>query len=540
MKIGSKPSRSSQISNLSWPILFVITAFVIILLEFRGVSASTGGDTWRHLTESFTRGGEQAALDKLIIDMPFENYNNILQQREKGVAEGVVRTATFQNGNARLNGQEIPIRLQLRVGVHHHLAENEKWNFEGQTRRDQQLYGFSQFFLSDPADNDWLNEWAFGQALRQEGLLSSRIHFVQLIFNGDERGIYAVQEGFGQELLPNQNREPGVMIGFDPTSLWDSVAYFGGDTVAAFADPVTNLTAVDFRFFEVDSFRETDPLLSTQQDRAISLLRQLQRSEMAASEVFDVEKVGTFLALSDLWGATNALSLINLHYYLNPTSGKLEPIGFNTNPLANQERISLANTYNDPHIQTAYAQALQRFSQPDYLAEFQQSIETDWHNLQQSVAEEVTVTPPWESLAARQLWLQRSLQPVRPIFVNLGSPDLSMEGIIEINIANSSNLPIEILGFDINGETFLDIKREWLIDSGGKTDSGILSDPDRIVLAAYNPDRAVVQYVRFHLPLIKIIEQNEAINFNQPVEIRVQTRILGLAQTKFSVAKSGI
>ena len=234
------------------------------------------------------------------------------------------------------------------------------------------------FYLIDPADNNWLNEWAFSQALQREGILAARYHFVQLTFNGENKGIYAVQEGFGSELPLGQGRPEGVMVEYDARRLWQSIAYFDGNGAAALEDPVANLTASDFQFFEVDTFRDAtianDVALSAQKDNAIGLLRGLQNGELTAAQVFDVALYGRFLALTDLWGATQGTSLVNLRYYYHPGNGRLEPIGFNANALGVTDRLSLAASYNDPALQTAYVQAAAHFSQPEYLAELEAGV----------------------------------------------------------------------------------------------------------------------------------------------------------------------
>ena len=71
-----------------------------------------------------------------------------------------------------------------------------------------------------------------------------------------------------------------------------------------------------------------DEVRSAERERAIGLLRTVQAGD-AQPSVFDVDLFGRFLAVVDLWGAIDALSLENLRYYYNPDTDLLEPIGFN-------------------------------------------------------------------------------------------------------------------------------------------------------------------------------------------------------------------
>ncbi len=333
MKIVTKGvgEKRRTLSNWLWLFLLIIFLFVGIGLGHVGLLNTLSES--QALLHGWWQQNNAADLPTLVVDMVFTDYDNILGQRQEALTTGVFigGAQDFVPAFFGFEGETVPVRMRLQQGTAVHLEEGDKWNYDVRTRNNQTLADMQRFYLIDPADNNWLNEWAFAESLRREGLIASRIQFVQLIFNGDDKGIYAIQAGFGAELLQAHDRSEGVIVEFDPTRLWQSIAYFDGDDQSTQLDPVTNLTVDDFQFFEVDTFRDAtiadDELLSAQKDAAIGLLRGLQQGELMASEVFDVEKYGRFLALADLWGATEAVSLLNLRFYYNPENKRLEPIG---------------------------------------------------------------------------------------------------------------------------------------------------------------------------------------------------------------------
>ncbi|MCP4424173.1 MAG: hypothetical protein GY803_06760 [Chloroflexi bacterium] len=545
MKIGRQKSKLIITPNRIWLGVLALVFGVGIALGERGISAAVRG-YGEEVVARLRLANGRAELPTLTIDMPFANYNVLLDQRKEALNRGVFVAAEsdFQTADIRLDDQTIPIRLRLRQGTAVHLGENDKWNFDIRTRNDQLLLGMSRFYLIDPADNNWLNEWAFMQTLQREDILAPRYQFVHLIFNGDDRGIYALQEGFGPELITAQGRTEGVIVEFDAARLWESIAYADGGATEADADPITNLTADDFKYFEVDTFRDAavarDETLTAQKNTAIGLLRGLQNGELAAADVFDGERYGRFLALVDLWGAPQAASLVNLRYYYNPETNRLEPIGFNAAPVLDDssQRISLDAAYNDPALQAAYVAAAQQFSQPEYLTALQADLDAAWQAQRQALngaanfaAESQSL---WEQLAQRQDLLRRSLHPLQSVFAYLGPPSLSMEAVIQVDVANVLNLPVEIIGFDIDGATFLEADRAWL------QGEPVLLDGEGIVLPGFGAgETAVLQFTRFHLPLTKIIEQDSELDFNHEITIGVATRILGLEQTHLTPARSG-
>ena len=482
----------------------------------------------------------------LVVDMTFTSYDEILSQRESALSTGVhipsdgdFVPATISASGAE-GGDAVPVDIRLLAGPSDNLGESEKWGFEVKTRRDSQLLGMQGFTLADPADNNWLNQWAFARALEREGVLAARYRFVQLILNGDDRGIYGLQEGAAWELLAAQGRATGAIVGFDTELLWESIAHFEGDVSAAYADPVANLSATDLQYLEVDAFRgiadSPDSELRDQESHATSLLRGVQTGEMRASEVFDIEPYARFLALVDLWGASQATSLANLKYYLNPDSARLEPIVSSGDPLRTDERLSLVATFFDPLLQASYAREAMRVSQPEYLDELRTELEPEFRQLQQALGWQESA-PPWDTLRDRQGQIRHSLEPVQPVFAYLGSPTLAMSATLRVYVGNVLNLPVEVIGFDIGGATFLPADGRWLADKS----AGLLADQvDGVVLRALDPAQAQMgRYAQFDLSLIEIHRLDSELEFMQEVEVGVVTRILGLPRDHYTVARQG-
>lgn len=541
MKIGKKKPRRFE-GILAWLVALVLLFALGLAISGREWTGALGDvqALWGRLSQPVA-----SDLPTLTVDMSFTSYNDVLGRREQALQDGVYIPSgrDFVTATIRVDDSVVPVRMRLLEGPADHLEEGEKWGFEVRTRQNQRLLGMQRFYLQDPADNNWLGQWAFARALEREGILTARYQFVHLIFNGDNWGIYALQEGFGSELLTAQGRLEGVIVRFDADLLWRSIAHFDGDVQAAYADPVANLSAADFQYFEVDAFRDADiardPALSTERERALAMLRALQAGEVAASEVFDVEQYGRFLALVDLWGATKGASLVNLRYYYHADTDRLEPIGFNADPLDSDVRLSLATTYGDPGLQAAYVREALRVSQPGYLDDLRAELGPEQLRLQQAVsAEHVDPRFPWDALEERQGQIRRSLNPVQPVFAYLGSPELSSEGVVRVYVGNVLNLPVEIVGFDIHGATNLPPNREWLRDESAEL---LIGSDDQVVLRAFDSAQVpVIRYVVFDLPLTEIHRLDSELDFMQPLDVQVITRVLGLSATQMTLAQEGV
>lgn len=541
MKIGGKrPAKGRDQTERLVALLIVLAAIVY-----------AGSRIWRELGNlmeadpvSYVQTYLPApGLPTLTINMAFTENENLLGQRATSLSDGVFlasendfQSATLQLRQTDGQVQEIPARLRLRQGPAVNLGEGEKWPLDVRTRDGELLFGMRRFTLQDPAENNWLNQWAFSRSLEQAGLLASHTYFANLVLNGETQGIYAIQEGFGEEFLTNQGRVPGVIVEFDADRLWEIIRYYEGDGEAAIADPFLNLTLADYHTFEVDAFRDAsllrDPELAAQRSQAIGLLRSLQEGKIEASDVFDVEKYGEFLALVDLWGATEAVSLVNLRFYYNPESGKLEPIGFNGNPLQGNSRISASNLFDDLEIQRSYLDSVGRVSQPEFIDRLQAELDPEFRELQRALSVEQDVEPPWDLLRQRQRQMQRSLNPIRPIFAYLGPPSSE---VIQVDVANVFGLPIEVTGFNIGGTSFLKANPDWIQDE----DPNLLIDDNagRIILSPQNSP--TLRYMRFQIPLVEIERLNSGFVGLSEVDVSVATRLVGLEDVQLTQAQSG-
>ncbi len=478
-----------------------------------------------HVRDLWPReNGPGAELPLLALDINFENYTLLLNQRERAVAVGAVfpREADYVPARIRLQGEEIPVRVRLPAGDISSLRNEERLPLELVTRGDRQLAGLEHFYLLDPAANNGLAEWAFLRHLEREGILTPRYEFVRLLLNGRERGIYALQQGLEPALLGETEPLEGAVVAFDSSRLWQAAALYGGDLEAALADPVLNLNPHDSRFFEVELREESLDPAEAAAGQAVTLLRGLQQGELAAAQVFDLEQYARFLALVDLWGATGATRLSNLAFYYHPQRQRLQPLPTNGNPLQPGARLSPAATFYDSDLQAAYVEALNEVSDPAYLEELRAWMEPELSALQAALPANMRQPDLWQQLAQRQSLVRRSLEPAKPVLAYLSSPTLAMSATIGVEVGNLLNLPVEVLGFDIGGATFLEADAQWLVDGLGG--SGL---DEGLVLPALAPGGAEPRFALFHLPLAQIVAVDDELPFTTELEILVATRVLG-------------
>ena len=253
-----------------------------------------------------------------------------------------------------------------------------------------------------------------------------------------------------------------------------------------------------------------------------------------ANKVFNFETYAQFLAISDLWGAADAASLLNLRFYYDAATGQLEPIGLNGNPQLENGRLDIAAaTFNDPALQAATIQAMQSVTQPSYLSELEASLTESWAAWQASLSPEAAIVPPWPSLAQQQENIQRSLQPQQPIFTTYVAAEATPIGVLQLEIGSVVNLPVEIVGLNFGSDTYLEIQPDWVI--GGA--ENVLADTAKPLVL--KPFANTMPIVLLEIPLTAIYGVNPNDTTLNANDILVESRILGTETSTLTPVRPG-
>ena len=132
--------------------------------------------------------------------------------------------------------------------------------------------------------------------LEREGVISLRYEFVEVLINGENWGLYALEEHFEKRLVEHNRRREGPIIRFNEDLIWRALS----KQIEAMGhrDLSKINTSGTFMSADIDAFetREiiSNPLKYKQFISAVTLLESFRRGEMKASDVFDVNKFAKF------------------------------------------------------------------------------------------------------------------------------------------------------------------------------------------------------------------------------------------------------
>lgn len=325
-------------------------------------------------------------LDFIQIIVNEKSFKKLKKKRDKAVSVGILETqdSDYVPATVSFNGKDFDAEVRLKGDWTIHL-EGDKWSFRVKLKNDKTILGMRKFSLHHPNTRRYLNEWLYHRAMKSEDLMGLRYGFVEgkihikSLHNGyitKDVGMYAIEETFDKRAIENNKRKESVILKFSEDYWWNEVK-----KSKAIADKF-GLNYNDFMNYDLIS-KVKYPILPFSESKVLedstlhnyfkiskNLLEDLRSNRINISDAFDIEKLAMDTALMNLFGAIHGTFAINVRYYFNPITSKLEPISFDGNSGVKLEKFRHF-VYAGKTVDTLYfkalAKALSKVALPSYV-----------------------------------------------------------------------------------------------------------------------------------------------------------------------------
>jgi hypothetical protein len=477
-------------------------------------------------------------LRTLHLDIRAGDYQVIAMQRLRAVQTGILQghAETWQEAAIRFQGTEIPVRVRLKGDESEQTYpaehwQSNKWSMQINTQEGTSLLGMGSFSLRSPATSAYLNQWLYSASLRRAGILAPRYTFVNLSVNERNWGVYALQEAPSKEFLASQQRSEGVIVRPMASLTW----ILDRQEEIAEADATATLHSLPaFAQMDVlypDSAR-SDAALSGQAIDALGLLQAYQSQGLTASQVFDAELLGRYMAHANLWGTGNGLAWYDEHHYYNPLKARLEPIGYDAHPFALAPADSIRAPCDDLAVVEAYVEEAKRISQPEYLKELQSAYGGEFSQHRAALLQEFFpehLEAPWDALVERQALLRASLHPAQTVYAYQSSASFFGDEdplTLDLQVSNLLHHPIVLQQIRV-GQDSLDVQPAWVTEVDGDASLHVEALPT-VVLRSMQVDAPT--YITLRIPTTAL---NELIPQNTPLyssTLQLVTSLVGVKE----------
>jgi len=408
------------------------------------------------LVPNYVKGNFFAKPERIAIDIKQEDFQKLAHKREIALATRILTASDDDFVPAKIHYADntVDVKIRLKGDWVDHLL-GDKWSFRIIVKGDHTLFGMKQFSIHHPKARNYIYEWIFHQALKRESLVPLRYDFIEVMLNGKDLGVYALEEHFEKRLIESNKFREGPILKYNEEILWqDRAAHFQLGELGPTGLQSENSSNVDA--FKMDRTFET-PSLRAQFLKAYGLLEAFRYSQLPTHKVFDVAKLARLFAISDLMGAEHAVVWHNLRFYANPLTSKLEPIGFDGNAGHQMAHIVGSNralyapphkfkdlAFSDPVFFEAYIKTVDRMSQPGYLDSLFSAIAPELKKKLKIIYKEFPQFYFSESIFYNnQRAMRNVLHPVEGLHAYLHKAG---EQRMTLEIGNIQAMPLEITG----------------------------------------------------------------------------------------------
>ncbi|MHC4637160.1 MAG: CotH kinase family protein [Planctomycetota bacterium] len=395
----------------------------------------------------------RANPEHIYIDIKHKDFMKLAYQREVALAKFFLISGNddFVPATVRHNDKSVNVRLRLKGDFSDHL-QGSKWSFRIKVNGDSTLFGMKLFSIQHPKTRNYINEWIYHQALKREGVLSLRYHFINVTLNGKDLGIYALEEHFEKRLIEHNELREGPIVRFNEELRWAVRSHLRPHFPKE--DPNGNSL---FLTVDIDTF-QTNRMLAdfsgyAQHVKAIHLLESFRRGKLKTSDVFDIQKLARFFAINDIVGAQHSAFWGNIRFYYNPITSRLEPIGFDGDGGRLIKALSISRTdsgpiffkniFNDPLFLEAYVKTLERISEPSYLDNLLNELNDDLErNLNIIFSEFSSFDFSKEIFYRNQRYIRAVLNPIKGLHAYYHQVNGKQ---IELELGNIQSMPVEVI-----------------------------------------------------------------------------------------------
>ena len=273
-------------------------------------------------------------IEKIDLEIKFENSLILENTRNEAIKNGflpngelnprvkfkIINNKDKYSGDIRLKGDRLA-----------HFEDRKKSSYKINLSKNQYIFGIKKFSLQKPRIRNYIHEWIYHQMAEDFDLIKIKYKFLNLSINGDDKGLYVLEEGFGKELIERNKRRNGPIFGLE-------------EELTPSLEIKKNSDNIVFEIYNKNYWnkKENIDLLNI----ASQKLRNFLDGKVRAEDILDLKKWAAYFAIVDVTGTYHGTFIKSVKFYYNPINGLFEPIPFDGHRLKGNYHKYLINYDN--------------------------------------------------------------------------------------------------------------------------------------------------------------------------------------------------
>ena len=227
--------------------------------------------------------------------------------------------------------KDIKVKLKPKGDREMHFMNLDSMSYKVDVRGNKKfIFGMEEMSIQKPVVRNYSWEILFHDMLKEEGIIGLDIVPIKFFRNGEYLGIFVIEESFSKELLEKQNRKSGPII-----------------TINNNIDHI--FPNLDFKFYSENYWlNKKEDFFYKSKINLENLKINFNNENFNLSNYFDIEKWAKYFAIIDLLKMYHGSSIKSVKLFYNPTTGLIEPIGYDGHFGSGYDNFAFLDLIYDP------------------------------------------------------------------------------------------------------------------------------------------------------------------------------------------------
>ena len=253
-------------------------------------------------------------IPEININISFKNQLILEEDRKSvtNIGSGMSYNFIEVPASIQFDNKKHKIDLRLKGDRAIHFNEKNKASYKIKLDNNKKVLGLNKFSLMKPRARNYIHEWLFHEFMQEGNLIELKYEFINLKINGEDKGLYILEEGFDKIIIERNKKRNGPI--FSLKEEWNA------------EQNNENGKEIVFEVYNKKTWLSEENIQLTLS--AHNLLIDFFNNKRKTEDVFDVEKWAWYFAASDINYYGHGALLKSVKFYYNPLSAKFEPIPF--------------------------------------------------------------------------------------------------------------------------------------------------------------------------------------------------------------------
>ena len=204
---------SSGMNERFGPKKFFLKTNKVIFKKYLGVDLVKFDDYFDIVKIKIKSSLIKPQVEKIKLDVKQKTILYLEQQRKLRInKQDDQALSKMHNTIIKYNKKKLKAKIRVKGDRSMHWNNKKTTSFKIDMRGGDRIWGLEEFSIQKPITRNYIYEYLFHKFLGETNQLNLKYFFVNLYFNDEDRGLYAVEESFSKELLERQKKEMGQFL----------------------------------------------------------------------------------------------------------------------------------------------------------------------------------------------------------------------------------------------------------------------------------------------------------------------------------------